>query len=224
MCMKRISLLIVLLVTFGLKAQVGIFGGGSGLIGFGAPKPWGGFHLGVEVPRDDQMSYYLKYTHHFAVQDNDSLNLSLTPRDYSTLPPGYPLAPNIGSYPTMNYNIICFGTRYYIGSGYDFGWSAYGGTEFLLTFNKVRAKTNPYDEEHYYLEDFYNYEGSAFSLGFGFNAGVKYSVPPWGTIYFDLNLSYILLYNQNSDFMYNGMVQPLTFGASIGYRKDILWQ
>lgn len=221
--MRTISLFVLLFLSGVLNAQVGISGGLSGLKGFGPNKPWGGFHLGVEVPRDDQMSYYVRFTHHFQVKENDSLPIGLTPRDITTLPPGMPYYPSINSLPSMNYNILNFGTRYYLGNSYDFGWGAYGGTDFVLTFNKVRANHAAYDEQYYYVEDYYNYEGSAFSLGFGLGAGVKYSVPPWGTVYLDLGISYILLYQQNTNYMYNSMIRPLTFSMNIGYRKDILW-
>jgi hypothetical protein len=222
--MNRIlSFLIVLLVGNFTFSQVGISAGLSALKGFGPNKPWGGFNLGIEVPRDDQTSYYLRYTHHFSKRDIDSVPVYLAPRDITTIPPGQPLYPTISSIPSMNYNIFQFGTRYYIGSGYDFGWSGYGGTDFVLTFNKVKANHAPYDETLYRIEDYSVYEGSAFSLGFGLHGGVKYSVPPMGTVFFDVSIAYILLYQQNSNFMYNEMIQPLTFGFNLGVRKDILW-
>lgn len=222
--MKGIKLFIIaIMFSASALAQVGISSGLSALKGFGPNRPWGGFHIGVEVPRDDQASYYLRYTHHFPVRENDSIQLQLEPRDINNVPPGYQYYPIIGSLPSMNYNVFEFGTRYYIGDGYDFGWAGYGGTGFVLTFNRVRSNNAGYDEEVYVLPDYYNYEGTAFSLGFGLNGGIKYSVPPWGTVYFDVNISYILLYQQNTNNLYNSMIQPLTFGFNIGYRKDILW-
>lgn len=221
--MKGIKLLFALFIAATSFGQVGISGGLSSLKAFGPNKPWGGFHIGIEVPRDDQASYFFRFTHHFPVKENDSLAISLMPRDINNVPSGMPYYPTIGSLPSMNYNIFEFGTRYYLGSGYDFGWAGYGGTNFVLTFNKVRSNPADYDQEIYYIDDVYNYEGTAFSLGFGLNGGVKYSRPPWGTVYFDISIAYILLYQQNTNSMYNSMIRPLTFGFNLGYRKDILW-
>ena len=50
--MKNYILIIALLIAGSVSAQVSFNAGSSTLKGFGTPKWFTGFHLGVEVPRD----------------------------------------------------------------------------------------------------------------------------------------------------------------------------
>ena len=204
----------------------------STLIGFGTvdrTKPWGGFHLSVEIPRDDEVSMYGRFTHHF---NQESIN-PITPEDLFTGGYYVELIPRdfnsgllnqyIGATPKMNYNILEGGTRYYLGSGFDFGWSAYGGGNFMLMFSSVKLDYDPFDEVNYMLNDNNRLDGTIVSLGFGLGGGVKYSTAPMGTFYFDLNLNYII-YNQASNpSVYAYMYSQLMFNFNLGFRKDILW-
>ena len=204
-------------------SQVSVSAGGSTLKGWGPQKAWAGFHVGIEIPRDDASSFYGRYTHLFHNRDVDTTFVSLIPRDPASLPPGSVYSPLISSTASMNYHIINLGTRYYLGDGYDFGWAGYGGSDVVITINKVRMNNEPYDEALYVVDEYSRYDGSAFTLGFGLTGGVKYSRPPLGTFYFDAGLSYLLLYQPNNPYLYSNMINQLTFNFNLGFRKDILW-
>ena len=128
--MRSILLISTLLISGFLSAQVSINGGGSMLVGFGNPQPFGGFHIGVEVPRDDAVSIFGRYTHHFKKRSmlpvpGFLLHKTYTSSGVGILAPGDLYLPTVDAYPTMNYNIIEGGTRYYLGNGFDYGFAAY---------------------------------------------------------------------------------------------------
>src|SRR3989338_708462 len=212
-------LIIAFVMLAGLSgAQVSINGGASMLVGFANPGPWGCIHIGVEVPRDDAVSIYGRFTHHFRAS-GDSVPGFIIANDLTTSH----YTKTISTLPTMDYNILEGGTRYYLGNGFDYGFAAYGGSCIMLIFNSVKAKYDGFDESLYSLDEQSRYDGSIFSLGFGLGGGVKYSFPRLGTLYFDLNVAYMIFGQGSNAATYGGLYNPLIFNFNLGYRKDILW-
>lgn len=218
----RILLVIAILVgSLNAFGQASVSGGGSVLAAFGTKTPWAGLHLGLEVPRDDVSSLYFRYTHHFSAYGDsipaDYYWIYVEPRDpNSILPIKY-----IGATPSMNYNILEGGVRYYIGDGYDFGWAGYGGSSLVISFNKIKMTYAPYDQTLYKLAENTRLDGSIFSLSFGLNGGVKYSTATSGTFYFDVSMAYAMLAQPSSNTVYTNMYRPLYFGFNLGYRRDL---
>lgn len=208
------------LVSFG---QVGISLGYSALKGFSNYKAHNGLSLGFEIPRDDAMTLYGRFTHYFRnLYPQDSLTYYLEPRDWTS---GYNYSYTTAT-PGMNANVIEGGTRYYIGDGYDNGFAAYGGSSLMVLLNKISYKIDPYDEVNYVPSTSSNYqEGSIFSLGFGLEGGVKYSMPPYGTIYADLGFTYVIFNTTSIDpgYLYLAPYRGLYFAFNIGFRRDLLW-
>ncbi len=223
--MKNIIVAIVLLISTGAGAQVSIMGGASSLIAFGNKTPYAGFHIGLEVPRDDAVSFYGKFTHHFN-QSKRSPFLAYAPAIDPTNPVFFQ---QFGYNVKMNYNMIEGGTRYYLGNGFDYGFAAYGGTSVKLIFNSVKPDYDDYNSEEYRVDPAYDFKGSIFSIGAGLGGGVKYSFARYGTFYFDVNIDYMIFSQQSNDYIYSEVYQgnrqwsPLIFGFSLGYRKDIIW-
>ena len=101
----------------------------------------------------------------------------------------------------------------------------------MVLFNKVRLDYDPYDEVDYQINNAQTYvgEGSYFSLGFGLGGGLKYTMAPYGTFYFDLNVNYLILGQPSSNevnntiFGYERLISPLLFNFNLGYRKDFMW-
>lgn len=224
--MKNIIAIIAILISLAGSAQVSIMGGMNMLKSFSPDRPYGGFHLGVEVPRDDAISIYGRYTHNFSQAGVDVF----TPQDYAFyIEPRDPNSPVFGEYigatPRMNYHIIEGGTRYYLGNGFDYGFAAYGGSNLMVIFNKVKFDYDPYDEVNFQISDQQSYysEGSIFSLGFGLGGGVKYTMAPYGTFYFDVDVNYLILGQPSNDRVYGGMFRQLLFAFNLGYRKDFMW-
>jgi len=220
--MKIFTLIMALCFSGAVSAQVGISAGGSMLKGFGQRTPWGGFHVGVEIPRDDAISIYGKVTHHFKQRSSDSSIIQLIAYDQMTVP----YVKNLGALPSMNYTILEGGTRYYLGNGYDFGWAGYGGTNVLVAFNSVKMEFGPYDQVLYELPEEYRGKGSIVSLGVGLAGGVKYSITGTGTFYFDAGLSYMLLSLASNSLAQIGGVDKfsqLIFNFNLGFRRDIMW-
>lgn len=223
--MKNLILAIVLLVSTGVGAQVSVMGGVSSLIAFGNSTPYAGVHIGLEIPRDDAVSFYGKFTHHFN-QSKRSPYLAYAPAIDPTNPVFFQ---QFGYDVKMNYNMLEGGTRYYLGNGFDYGFAAYGGTGVKLIFNSVKPEYDDYNSEEYRVDPAFDFKGSIFSIGAGLGGGVKYSFARLGTFYFDVNIDYMIFSQQSNDFIYSEVYQgnrqwsPLIFGFSLGYRKDILW-
>lgn len=219
--MKKLTLIAMLILTNISWSQVSFNGGGSMLVGFGSPGPWGGIHLGFEVPRDDALSFYGRITHHFHKSARDSVALFATAKDFTTSP--YTISFN--SLPSMNYTMIEGGTRYYLGNGFDYGWAAYGGTNLMLVFNKVRMNhaQNSFDESLYTIDENSRRDGSIFSLGGGLAGGVKYSSARFGTFYTDININYMLIAQGSQQNIFADLYRSLIFSFNMGWRKDIIW-
>ena len=222
--MRVLTTIILMLLAFGSSAQLSISAGTSMLKQFQPTKPWGGFHVSLEIPRDDAISLYGRYTHHFKQDTQDPF----TPSDYMIYveprdPNSGAIGEFIGATPSMNYNIIEGGTRYYLGNGFDYGWAAYGGSNFLLAFNKIKVEYDPYDEAIFQVAEASRLDGSIISLGFGLGGGAKYSTATMGTFYLDLNVAYMIFAQGNKNPLFTEMYNPLIFSLNLGYRKDIVW-
>lgn len=216
--MKNYLLIIAILIAGSVSAQVSFNAGSSTLKGFGTPKWFTGFHLGVEVPRDDAMSFYGRFTHHFS-RAGDSLLVSAVAKETTTTP----YVTNVMSISGMNYSIFEGGTRYYLGDGFDFGWAGYGGTSFMLIYNKVNTSYADFDEVNYQIDQSTARDGAIISIGAGLLGGVKYTVPRVGTFYSDFSVSYLFLGQVSNQTMYTGLYSSLFFGINIGYRRDLFW-
>ncbi len=217
--MKKILLIIAVFIGGSTFAQFSLSGGASFLKGFRQnTKPWYGFHVSGEIPRDDQVSYFVRYSYYFKQKANDTISALLYPTD-----PANPVPINVGARTSMDYHIVEGGTRYYIGNGFDFGWSAYGGTNIMLIFNSVRTAYNPYNESLYQPDENNSRNGMIFGLGGGLSGGVKYTAPIYGTFYIDAGLDYIFLPLKNSATVATDLFSSLIFTFNIGYRRDLIW-
>lgn len=216
--MRKLSLIIALLIAGSVSAQVSFNAGSSTLKGFGTPQWFTGFHVGVEVPRDDAMSFYGRYTHHFG-RVGDSVMGVVVANETTTSP----FVMNVMSAPAMNYNIFEGGTRYYLGDGFDFGWAGYGGTNFMLVYNKVSTRFADFDETKYSVDETSSRDGAIISLGAGLIGGAKYTMPRVGTFYTDFNVSYLFLGQKSTGTTYEDLYSRVIFGINIGYRRDLFW-
>ena len=218
--MKNIIVIIIIAMSSFGNAQVGISAGTSMLLPFKqGVKPYAGFHIGVEIPRDDQMSIYGRYTHHFSQNTPFTYSLFATPININD---GLQYI-SVEANPSMNYNMLEGGARYYLGDGFDYGWAGYGGTNVMLILNKVKGNYGDFDDALYQIELAQRVDGSLFCLGAGLGGGVKYSDARIGTFYFDLNLNYIIFAYPSSSNMNTSLFSPLIFNFNLGYRRDFNW-
>jgi len=216
--MRNFLIIIAVLVAGSVSAQVSFNAGSSTLKGFGTDKWFTGFHIGVEVPRDDAMSFYGRYTHHFARTGQTDSTYA-----YAIDPTTSPYIFNVERNATMNYNIFEGGTRYYLGDGFDFGFAGYGGTNFMIVYSKVKTKYSEFDEALYEIPGATNRSEAIFGIGAGLMGGVKYTVPRIGTFYSDFSIGYMLLAQASDDNIYAGLYSNLLFGIQVGYRRDLFW-
>lgn len=199
--------------------QVSFNGGYTMLNAFGTGAgPWSGLHVGVEVPRDDAISLYGKFTHCFAKSGDSTLQFA-TAIDPTTSP----FTQEVYGVVRTNYTILEGGTRYYLGNGFDFGWAGYGGTNFMIMFNQVKTKYDRFDDTKYTLSASGGSDGSIFSAGVGLAGGVKYSVPRVGTFYTDVAIGYMFIAQGSNNTVDPALYSNLIFTVNVGYRYDILW-
>ena len=213
-------ILIIALFLSGLSfGQVSVTAGPSMLLGtVRDASPWAGFHVGLEIPRDDQVTLYGRFTHHFSQDASEAYDVFLTAKD----PLDFTF-PTVSGRASMNYNIIEGGTRYYLGNGFDFGWAAYGGSNIMIVISRVRAEYGSFDETKYEIDELSRFDGTIFGLGVGLGGGVKYTFPRFGTIYTDVNANYIVLPAASSPAPSGELYSSLLFNFNIGYRRDIIW-
>ena len=225
--MKKLLIVFILGVFAQVNAQISVNAGASVLLGTVRDAgAWGGFHLGAELPTDDQTAYYLRFTHHFKNRLFIADEAFLTPIDPNDF--DYPF---IGRTTSMTYNLVEGGIRYYLGSGFDFGWAVYGGTNFMIIISTVKdLGFEEFDEDVYVLDENFTSslsdeggDGSIYSLGAGLGGGVKYTQPRLGTFYFDMNLNYLLLTQTTTPQPTGFLFSQLIFNFNLGYRYDINW-
>ena len=218
--MKNFLVVILVMLSSSGFGQLSVTAGASMLVPFKQDvNPYGGFHIGLEMPRDDQTSLYGRFTHHFSQKSQDVFDLYAAPIDVTSNLP-YAI---VGVNPSMNYSMIEGGMRYYLGNGFDYGWAGYGGTNLMLILNKVKGNYSNYDDAIYKLDDVSRVDGSIFGLGAGLGGGIKYSDAKLGTFYFDLNLNYVIFAIPSSTSVSGSLYSPLIFNFNLGYRRDILW-
>lgn len=217
--MKKLLLSAGLILTLTANAQTGVSGGITMIKGFGVPNLYPGIHLGIEIPRDDEVSFYGRITTTMSNRSDKKYSVNVEAREATTFP-------NVMSVDyTTKFNYINFegGTRYYIGNGYDYGWSAYGGSLFMLSVNSIKADIASYDESKYQLPSDFTRKGSIVALNLGLNAGIKNHFM-FGMVYFDMTFAYSLFAipsNTMASSVGGNMFSPLTFAFNLGYRKDI---
>ncbi len=217
--MKKFLVLIAISLGSTSFAQVGISGGTNMLVGFGSQRTWGGLHVGLEIPRDDAVSIYGRISHYLARSAQDSISAFATTTDLTEVI-------TVDGVSRMNYTTIEGGTRYYLGDGYDFGWAAYGGSNLMLIFNGVRNRFEPFDETKYQIDENVGQRGTIFSLAFGLGGGLKYSMEQFGTMYFDMSVSYVIFgqaSNATASQQFGQLYSPLLFTFNLGFRRDISW-
>jgi hypothetical protein len=220
--MKIFISCVVLFTSHIVFSQFGPSLGFNRLKGFGADGAHYGFHLGIEVPRDDETSIYFRGSFNnkrrdlpeYAVYQNaEAIDASTSPQVVS-----------VSSISAMNYTTFEGGIRYYLFNGYDNSFSLYGGSTLMGLYNKVSTVYGEYDDTKYRLPAGNDASGAVINFALGFNGGVKYSIPSLGTFYFDSNLNYILLAlpsNQMAATVVQNMGAQLLFSINIGFRKDL---
>ncbi|MDX2359767.1 MAG: hypothetical protein QNK23_03095 [Crocinitomicaceae bacterium] len=214
--MKKLITLLAIVLAFGANAQVSINAGTSMLVGFNSPGPWGGVHLGLEIPRSDAVALFGKLTHFVNRRDpvyEDIIEITVPGQ-------GYPDLQTVRKTPWMNITVLEGGTRYYLGNGFDYGFAAYGGSSVKLVFSSAKVRYEDLDGVR--LESLEGQEnGTIFSLGFGIGGGVKYSTGRFGTFYLDAGVSYMIFNQASQNNVSARMFNPLLFDFSLGWRKDL---
>jgi hypothetical protein len=215
---KYLVVVVILLIgSTAAQAQFGVSGGMSVLKGFGVQKPYIGMHFGGEIPRDDQISLYARLSLYARQQEPTNGFTIVTATDFTTVP----YSQTISYSSTFNYTIVEGGTRYYIGNGYDSGFGAYGGSTVMLAVNSVKRRYDDYDQAKYELPSSELSKGSIFNLGFGLGGGLKNTFAGIGTVYFDMNLAYMILSTaSNSTAQNTSLYAPLLFSFNFGFRKE----
>jgi len=184
-------------------------------------KSFGGLNVVLELPQDDEMTYFGKVTYLFPRQDDVTYSEYLN--NNNSLLSGQSFDYNF----TMDYLLLEGGKRFYIGDGYESGLAGYGSTNIVLILNTVKKNFDykEFNASDYNIATVSPERGSIFSLGLGLNFGGKYTVPSLnGAFYADLGLNYLLLQPMISNATANGgaaFFKSLFFTFNVGFRKNL---
>ena len=221
---KLISSAVLFIVAFNLQSQVSLSLGSGVLKGFGIPKSFLGFHGGFELPRNNDVTLYLRMGYFLPRKEDDVMMSNLTAKDLTASP--YNLSVNYLT--STNYTTIEGGTRYYLGNDYDNGFSVYGGSNFMLIINSVKRNYEKLDvtgqytwENDYELPASEEAKGTILSLALGLQGGIKYTIPSKGTIYADITGNYTLFGKASNESVSTSLYAPMVFIFNVGYRKDL---
>jgi len=216
--MKNILLSLVAIMQLSiLSAQFGLSGGMNTIFAFGAPKPYVGLHIGGEIPRDDAITFYGRLSTYIGNEDPTSGLVFAEAIDPMT----NPFQQTVYYTSKMNYTVLEGGTRYYLGDGYDSGFGLYGGSNFSLLLNSVKRKYGDYDQVKYALPSTEIPKGMIFNVGVGLTGGVKHTFAGIGTVYFDVNFTYLLLSQpSNTTAQSTNLYRPLIFNFGLGFRRE----
>jgi hypothetical protein len=221
---KLISSVVLFILAFNLQSQVSLSLGSGVLKGFGVPKSFFGFHGGVELPRNNDVTLYLRMGYYLPRKEDDVMMTNVTAIDQTASP--YNLSVNYLT--STNYTTIEGGTRYYLGNDYDNGFSVYGGSNFMLIINSVRRNYEKLDVSgQYSWEGDYELlasevpKGTILGLALGLQGGVKYTFPARGTIYADITGNYTLFNKASNDNLSTALYVPMVFIFNVGFRKDL---
>ena len=193
------------MICSSLNAQVSLSAGMGMINGFTSENSHIGFHGGIELPRNNDVTFYGRFGHYFSRSEETQGTNTVILQDLNNITLPYQLQVHYNS--TFNYTTFEGGTRYYLGNDYDNGFSAYGGTNGMLVFNSVKLEydktdiTGQYEWENDYAfasteED----RGLIIGIAVGLQGGVKYTIPTIGTAYFDVSVQYAILAKGNNSF------------------------
>ncbi|MDB3905313.1 hypothetical protein N9335_02430 [Crocinitomicaceae bacterium] len=225
--LSKISTLFSICLCLSINSQVSISAGLGSVSGFTTDKSHVGFHAGVELPRNNDVTFYGRLAHYFSRSEDEGTTRTVIIQDLNDLTLPYQLQVNARE--SFNYTTIEGGTRYYLGNDYDNGFSAYGGTNGMLVFNTVKLKydktdiTGTYEwEENYALPSNDDERGLIMGIAVGLQGGVKYTIPAIGTAYFDVSGQYSILAQGNNDVAnFTNQYSQLFFVFTVGFRKDL---
>jgi hypothetical protein len=225
MLQKSISIAVICLLSLNAQSQVSLNLGLGPLKGFGVPKSFFGFHGGVELPRNNDVTFYLRLGYYLPKKEDNIMTEYVTAIDLTTNPSTL----GVQYQSSTNYTTIEGGTRYYLGNDYDNGFSIYGGSNFMLIINSVKNNYEKYDytgvyewENNYELPQNTEDKGKIISVALGLQGGVKYTFPARGTIYADITGSYALFAKASNNTAANSnLYAPMIFIFNVGYRKDL---
>jgi hypothetical protein len=210
--------IILVIMSFSAKAQVGLMIGPGLNYGFGSGQLFKTLNLGVEIPRDENASIIIRA---YASLKNSKMDSTFAEAIELGTSPSV-LMVNVKNGVTQ-FGIQGGTRRYFIGSNFDYGFGLYGGTVFDFSLYKLSTKLiSPIDVNAYRLQT--SNSGSVFLLSFGLQGGVKKQFA-FGTLFTDLSLSYAIVAAGSSKLSGNASTQVsvLNFGFTIGFRKDLFF-
>jgi len=218
MKIKVLLPLILVIVSFSAKSQVGLTIAPGLNYGFGSGQLFKTLNLGVEIPRDESASVVIRA---YASLKNSKMDSTYAEAiDLMTSPAVKTVNVKNG---VTQFGIQGGTRRYFIGSNFDYGFGLYGGTVFDFSFYKLSSKVmDPIDMNTYRVAT--ANKGSVFLLSFGLQGGVKKQFA-FGTLFTDLSLSYAIVAAGSAKLSGNAgtQVSALNFGFTIGYRKDLFF-
>jgi len=204
--------------------QISISGGTGILNGIGKGFKPVGFHIGIDVPRSSDLTFYARAAAFLPAGGKETYYENMT----AILQTTSPYTTSVPYQKESNTYYFEGGTRSFILNDYDNGFGIYGGSVVGVGINQTRKEYEDYDymgvpwEGKYLPSSGDERKGNYYYLALGIQGGMKYTIPIRGTIYFDMTGTYSVLgfannFTGNSSLTYS----PLNFLFSLGYRRDL---
>ena len=189
-----------------------------------AKNPINGISIGLDIPRTGFITPYGQVTL-FQPQSYTQGNIGI-------LEPMNPMDPyiyNVSGRARTNSIAAEFGTIYYLGGAYDYGFSVMLHNSVRLMFLPTKVSLDGVeniDLTKYRFaptNSFFNYPGTnGFALSTTFGLGGKYSFD-WGSIYAMAGLELVLFGDKFPQYYYGeqSYISPFAFSTRIGIRRDL---
>jgi len=224
--MKLLISFFSLLFTFGIvrSQDVGVHFGHQVFGVMSAGNPIQGISLGLDVPRSGFVTPYGQLSL-FIPQRFSETNIGV-------LEPNNPIDPyiyNVNGRAVTKAIALEFGTIYYLGGAYDYGFSVMLHNSVRLMFMPTKVQLEDVDgidlTKYNFTptNSFFTYPGNTgFALNTSFGLGAKYTFD-WGSLYAMGGIELILMGDRFPQFYYGNQnhISPFAFSTRIGIRREL---
>jgi len=184
---------------------------------FNAKQPLHGISIGIDIPRSGFITPYGQptvFSPRTNMVENIGQGVPVDPNDFFNI--------NVNGKVRASTYSLEFGTMYYIGGAYDYGFSGMVHNSLRLLLIPQKVDLIDFDINNYDFIPFQDIGGTGFVLNTSFGLGVKYTFE-WGSLYALGGIELALFGDKLPRYYYDetGDLSPLSFSTRIGIRREL---